>query len=166
MLLVLGALIACASPPERLQSPPGKTAAMLDERLGEMSFEEALQRGEPRAIEAMLRLAFRSQLHDPRHASDLQLYVPDDYMERSKVFGTVGSELASYDLHPNLRELEIPTLLIYGAAEPSAELGAPALAKAISGSRLEVLPGAGHFAFLEQPGEFLELVRDFLAGLD
>jgi pimeloyl-ACP methyl ester carboxylesterase len=35
----------------------------------------------------------------------------------------------------------------------------------ISGSRLQVIPRAGHYAALEQPEEFARLLRSFLDGL-
>jgi pimeloyl-ACP methyl ester carboxylesterase len=37
--------------------------------------------------------------------------------------------------------------------------------KAIKGSRLEVLPDAGHLLNLEQPELFNQAIGDFLAGL-
>jgi pimeloyl-ACP methyl ester carboxylesterase len=56
------------------------------------------------------------------------------------------------DSRPTLAEVHVPTLVVVGAEDvltPPAE--AEAIAAAIPGARLEVLPRAGHLANLEQP---------------
>jgi pimeloyl-ACP methyl ester carboxylesterase len=54
-------------------------------------------------------------------------------------------------------------LLVYGDRDERAPLTvAEALQAAISGSRLVVLPDAGHVCNFEAPGEFNMAVRDFL----
>jgi pimeloyl-ACP methyl ester carboxylesterase len=40
------------------------------------------------------------------------------------------------------------------------------IAARIAGAKLVVMPGAGHIPFMEQPGEAVRLVLEFIAGLD
>ena len=75
--------------------------------------------------------------------------------------------LPAYDVRPRLGELTVPTLVVSGDDDwitPVEEGGRP-VAEAIPGARLEVIAGAGHFPFVEQPGATLAVIRDFLGGL-
>lgn len=69
-----------------------------------------------------------------------------------------------YDLVPRLRELRIPTLLLHGRHDIIAVETIGPIAAAITGARLEVLPGLGRFAFLESPETVLPRIAAFLAG--
>jgi pimeloyl-ACP methyl ester carboxylesterase len=67
------------------------------------------------------------------------------------------------DLRPVLPRIQVPTLLLYGDADSrSPRPVADALAAAIPGSELVVIPGAGHCVNLEAPKEFNAELRRFL----
>jgi len=62
---------------------------------------------------------------------------------------------------------EIPTLGVWGTRDrmiPSWH--ASTLQEVITGSRVELFDGAGHFPHLEKPERFAELLRDFMADSD
>ena len=70
------------------------------------------------------------------------------------------------DSTPALREIRVPTLVVVGEEDtitppPEAE----ALQRGIAGSRLAVIPRAGHLANMENPAEFNRQVGAFLASL-
>ncbi len=67
------------------------------------------------------------------------------------------------DSIPTLKTISVPTLVIVGEDETTAE--AELMRQQIPGSRLQVVPRAGHYAALEQPEEFARLLRSFLDGL-
>jgi len=67
------------------------------------------------------------------------------------------------DSIPTLKTISVPTLIIVGEDEATAE--AELMRQHISGSRLQVIPRAGHYAALERPEEFVRLLRSFLDGL-
>ena len=70
------------------------------------------------------------------------------------------------DATPMLREVRVPTLVVCGAEDvitPVAE--AEALVRGIVGSRLEVVPAAGHLSSLENPDRFNEVLGKFLQEL-
>lgn len=123
-----------------------------------------LAAGEPEAIAALLRHSFRLQFHHPDQAAELELYVPADYLERSRQFGRLLPDLLDFDLHPALTGLQVPTLILFGEDEPGAGLGGEAMAAALPDARLERIPEAGHFVFMERPDLFQEGVRAFLGG--
>lgn len=61
----------------------------------------------------------------------------------------------------------LPTLLVWGAADPIIPVGhAHEAHEAIPSSRLEVFEGVGHFPHVEQPERFVSVLRDFLATTD
>lgn len=72
--------------------------------------------------------------------------------------------LAATDLRPALAALSLPTLVVHGEADPICPAGAGrALAAAVPGARLALLPGAGHVPFLTRPDAFAAALAPFLA---
>ena len=73
------------------------------------------------------------------------------------------AEASNVDLRAALPLVDVPTLLVYGDQDVRAPLAvAEAMHAAIAGSKLVVLPGAGHLCNMEAPGEFNEALRNFL----
>jgi pimeloyl-ACP methyl ester carboxylesterase len=67
------------------------------------------------------------------------------------------------DLGPVLSQIQAPTLLLWGDGDP--EVGRAAvlrMAGGIRAARLLVLPGAGHFPFLDAPERFRDALIAFL----
>ncbi|PYQ19919.1 MAG: alpha/beta hydrolase [Acidobacteria bacterium] len=70
---------------------------------------------------------------------------------------------ARADSLPTLREVRVPTLVVCGAEDvltPVAE--SEAIHKGVAGSRLEVIPRAGHLANLENPAAYDAALLSFL----
>jgi len=59
----------------------------------------------------------------------------------------------------------VPTLIITGADDSIPLSETELMRQNISGSRLQVIPRAGHYAALEQPEEFGRMLRGFLDSL-
>ncbi len=76
---------------------------------------------------------------------------------------TRGRSTLTYRLRPELPRLSMPTLLIWGDKD---SFGPPTLAKemaqAIPNGRAEVVPDAGHLAWLDQPETVAGLISNFL----
>lgn len=71
--------------------------------------------------------------------------------------------LAATDLRAALAAVDLPTLVVHGAQDPICPAGAGrALAAAIPGARLALLPGAGHAPFLTRPAELTAALLPFL----
>jgi pimeloyl-ACP methyl ester carboxylesterase len=91
----------------------------------------------------------------------------DDFRASMQAFHPRGframARASAEDVRDVLPHVDVPTLLVYGARDVRAPLTvAEALQAAISGSRLAVLPDAGHLCNIEAPNEFNDAVRDFL----
>jgi 3-oxoadipate enol-lactonase len=70
---------------------------------------------------------------------------------------------ARADSTPTLREVRVPTLVVVGEEDAITPLAdAEALQRGIAGSRLAVIPRAGHLSSLENPDEFNRQLRAFL----
>jgi proline iminopeptidase len=74
------------------------------------------------------------------------------------------SRSAHWDLFPALRKLDVPTLVLHGEHDFIPVELAARIAEAVPGAHLSVLPGCGHFTYLEAPGVVFEEVADFCGG--
>jgi pimeloyl-ACP methyl ester carboxylesterase len=91
----------------------------------------------------------------------------DDFRASMQAFHPRGframARASAEDVRDVLPRVDVPTLLVYGDRDVRAPLAvAEALQAAISGSRLVVLPDAGHVSNIEAPNEFNDAVRSFL----
>lgn len=64
-----------------------------------------------------------------------------------------------------LKTINVPTLVVSGADDSVPRGEAELMRQGIAGSRLQVIPRAGHYAALEQPEEFGKMLRGFFDGL-
>jgi pimeloyl-ACP methyl ester carboxylesterase len=72
--------------------------------------------------------------------------------------------LADRDPMGSLARIACPTLVVHGELDPIPVAFSQFLADQIPGARLEVIPGGGHFPFIEEPAPFERAVRGFLAS--
>ncbi len=103
-----------------------------------------------------------------------KLYGGERTPEQFEAFEDARSEIARlawepYFFSPSLPHLlegvaGLPTLIIWGRQDPVIPLSAgEAYNKAIAGSKLAVLDRCGHRPEIEKTGDFVKLLRDFLA---
>ena len=70
------------------------------------------------------------------------------------------------DSTPLLPHISVPTLVVTGAEDEMIPVEeSRRIASGIKGSKLVIVPGAGHLANLEQPEAFNEALTAFLAAL-
>jgi pimeloyl-ACP methyl ester carboxylesterase len=75
------------------------------------------------------------------------------------------SAIAGHDTSARLPSLQAPTLVIHGTADQMVPVeNGHMIARLIPGARLEILEGAGHLFFWEQPERAVTLVRDHIAA--
>lgn len=71
------------------------------------------------------------------------------------------------DSFPALKTVNVPTLILAGDEDTLTPVeDATRMQQAIAGSRMEVVPRAGHYAVFEQPEAAGKLLRGFLDGLN
>jgi pimeloyl-ACP methyl ester carboxylesterase len=82
------------------------------------------------------------------------------------ILGALSGMKTRSDSTLTLGAITVPTLVVHGADDQIVPLDeARAMAQAIPGARLEIIPGAGHLINLEQPERFNRAFVDFLNGL-
>ena len=83
---------------------------------------------------------------------------------RETVLRYVGCDRLQ-DLRPFAGRIDAPVLVVAGAEDGlSGPAGAGAVAAAIAGARLELIPGCGHTPQVERPAELARLAVAFLRG--
>jgi proline iminopeptidase len=111
------------------------------------------------------RLVLPTYVHDPAAAGPILEALARSSFNPEVASYYFGHRAAEYDLCPRLGEIRTPTLVLVGESDwvtrPSAS---QTIAAGIPGAELVTLPGAGHFAFGEQPELFTGAVRRFLTA--
>ncbi len=74
--------------------------------------------------------------------------------------------IVNENLAKTAKRIIVPTLLVWGDADRETPLYmCKRLNKYIAKSKTVIFEGAGHFAYLEQSGRFIDLVREFAIGV-
>jgi len=71
--------------------------------------------------------------------------------------------VAERSVPERLADLDVPVLVIFGAADPRYEPSSAHQYDAVPNARVEMLPGVGHMPILEAPETTSELLLDFTA---
>jgi pimeloyl-ACP methyl ester carboxylesterase len=119
----------------------------------------ALADGAPEAfVEALLPTMFSKPV-PPETVDDFRASMLAFHSRGFRVMSRASAE----DVRDVLPHVDVPTLLVYGDRDVRApRTVAEALQTAIPGSKLVVVPDAGHVCNIEAPDEFNAAVRDFL----
>ena len=73
----------------------------------------------------------------------------------------------TFDLRPLLGRITAPTLVLAGAGDYMAGVGsAEEIARGIARSRLEIVQGAGHFPWVEEPERVRAAIAAFVEGVE
>jgi 3-oxoadipate enol-lactonase len=128
--------------------------------------EKVLKQGAAAAAEAFLPTLLGETTHKQR--PQVVAWVRETILTTPArgIADALAGLAARADSTPTLREIRVPTLIVCGAEDaitPPAE--SEAMQRAIPGSRLEIVPRAGHLANLEDPAAFNGILASFLASL-
>lgn len=98
--------------------------------------------------------------------------VPDDtvadlkgttYHSFTSVMRENGAYIAERSIPDRLMDLDVPVLVVFGAADPRWDPSSARDYEMVRGVRIEVLPGVGHVAMLEAPDALNRMLLDFAA---
>jgi pimeloyl-ACP methyl ester carboxylesterase len=112
-------------------------------------------------IKAMAPKMLAADNQDPRLTEQVL-----GFMAPSKPAGVIGALLGMAerpDATAELGRISVPTLVVTGANDlliPPTE--SEALARAIPGSQLNIIPHAGHLVAFEQPDKFNHILEEWL----
>jgi proline iminopeptidase len=120
---------------------------------------DAFRRGDVKAEEAYNRAHFRMTVRRPDLLETLVGRLRAGWTEEGVLLARAieqrlhdeTSRSSSWDMFPALRGLSVPTLLLHGERDFIPVEVAARIAEAVPGAELRVLPGCGHFTFLEAP---------------
>lgn len=121
-----------------------------------------LRKGNPEAIEKLMRIAFRATFYNRSLADSLTLAFNQNYLTNSRLFWYLGNDAIQYDLHSQLSTVQCPTLIIHGDADTLPFEAAQKIQESITGAQLVVLKNCGHFPYIEAPQELFKAITDFL----
>jgi proline iminopeptidase len=148
-----------------------KLGANMD-RQREIVASAAYKEGDPEAVAARYRLHFKPALKRAEDYERLMATMKAGFTSQGKE-GILKAravedrlmhdtwQVDSYDLLPKLRNLSIPTLVIYGDHDFIPGEIAVHIARAIPNARLVTLRNCGHFAYLECAGDVRNAFDDF-----
>jgi proline iminopeptidase len=143
------------------------------ERQRKIVASAAYQEGDPATVAARYRIHFKPALKEARDYETLMQRMEAAFISQGKE-GIVKAQAVEdrlmqetwtredYDLLPRLRDLRIPTLVIYGDHDFIPGDIAQHIAGAMPQARLVTLKDCGHFTHLECPGEVRREVDRFL----
>jgi pimeloyl-ACP methyl ester carboxylesterase len=121
--------------------------------------ELASPQGFPTAVDNICRWSF-----SPKTESRLIDEVRKQMLKnRPTVLGGDFRACDAYDLSEQLDQVKSPTLILVGEEDKMTPMRfAEGLREGIRDAELQVIPGAGHMAPLEQPRKTADLIREFL----
>jgi proline iminopeptidase len=141
-----------------------------NERLDQLRSEEAYQRGDLSADAEYHHIHFGTSFRRPGQLDALIGRLRASFTEQGIAAARAIEDALyaqtwsreDYDLIPQLQALRVPTLVIHGEHD-FIPLDIPRrIAAAIPGSRLVVLPKAGHFSYIDQPERLFATITEFL----
>lgn len=126
---------------------------------------DAMKRQDTSAVNAMLRLSFRSLFADRQRAGQLRLSLdPRTVKNMANVATNLIRSMGTFDFWPVAARIAVPTLIIQGVEDAMPLQMLRELQQAIPGSELVLVDDAGHFPYIEQPGPTFEAIRRFIAS--
>ena len=135
----------------------------------------AYKQADPDAVVAYYRVHFKPALARSENYEKLILRMQTRFIEQGKdgilksravedrLVNETWASPGGYDLHPKLKDLNIPALVITGDYD-FFPFAAEHIAQAIPGARLVTLKDCGHFPYLECPTPLREQIDAFFRG--
>ena len=122
----------------------------------------AFQAGKPEAFEELMNIGFAYQFSNPNLINQLQLQLPSDFAQKSRLLGGLFQELGVYNFNDDVSKLSCNTLLLFGLDDPSTPLILNSLSNVIPSPTIEVIDDAGHFPFIEKKEATTKAIQSFL----
>jgi len=88
---------------------------------------------------------------------------PPEALRNGRLVGrSVLGPFGDWDWREEFRSVRVPVLIIHGEKDPIPAASAAEWQAAFPEAALEIVKGAGHFPYVEQPEAFLRLVDEFV----
>ena len=143
-----------------LPTPP--EARAMREKTIELALTEGMEAVFRYSIQANPNMAGRAK-RDPEAAKGIMdMYLA---LDPTGYAHSIGAVLDAESTADRLSEIKVPTLVLAGDEDPALP-AARQTHERISGSKMVVIPGAGHLSNLDQPDAFNREVMAFLSEVD
>jgi proline iminopeptidase len=144
-------------------------------RQREIARGDAYRAGDPAAVTARYRIHFKPAFVKPEVYESLIARMDVAFRQQGAAGILKAREVEDrlyletwqkpgYDLHPQLRTVRIPTLIVTGREDFIPVEIAEHAAAAMPSAELRVIDGCGHFSFMECPGELRAALEKFLTA--
>lgn len=151
------------------KSRRAKTPADIEELKARAS-EAKYREGDPDTVADYYRVHFRSTIRQPKQLEQgiqslRASFTKEGILKARAIEKRLCNEtwfLDEYDLAPQLRGLNIPTLVIHGDYDFVPVECSEHIAQAIPNARFVLLKDTGHFSYLESPREVHKEIDDLL----
>lgn len=106
-------------------------------------------------------------MNDPARAAERALWRQRILANnRTTITRAVDGVITRQGVHDDLEQISLPTMVLVGEEDvATVPAKAERLHQAIEGSRLVIIPGAGHSSSIEQPALVARAIEDFLSEL-
>jgi pimeloyl-ACP methyl ester carboxylesterase len=162
---VRGLVLGCTIPHYEPNPEPG------DERAAEPWVLELMLAGISKSPEDSIRDSVKFNFAPDfaaTHPAVIEEYIAEGVRERTPLHGFMGqwNAIVNHSTLERLHMLAAPTLIQHGDADKLVPIfNGRLLAQHIPNARFQLIPGAGHVYFLEQPELVNESVREFLQSI-
>jgi proline iminopeptidase len=117
--------------------------------------------------EELFSIWFPAYFYDPANAANMRGRYCDTTPAGANalifsLFAGRASLGPDFNLAPMLSGIQVPALVIHGAGDAIPLASTAGYADALPNGELQVIQGAGHFPWLEEPAEFFTSVNTFL----
>lgn len=122
-------------------------------------------KGEESTTQKYYQTIFGRYFYDPEKVKLLNLQMkPSAFLNGSKVYEIFSQNLLAkpFNLHDQIKQLDINTLIIHGDSDPVPPCTAQKLHESIRGSEYHLIKNCGHFPYVETPDELFLHLNNFL----
>jgi pimeloyl-ACP methyl ester carboxylesterase len=145
--------------------PGGPEARMTDQEVVGQLAEAVLSGDGERAIRVGYEVMIASEYAADPANYEIYAKVAEQYPAPIPTLMGQLSAILGHDTSARLADIAVPTLVMHGTADRLLEsVNGELLARLIPGAQLELLEGAGHMFFWEQPERSARLVREHVAA--
>lgn len=134
----------------------GPALSDTDEETG-MRLRSVWLKASEEAFSANVRGVFSQMVNDPKHIAP---YLDDIARSHPRSMGDSIYELVTTDLRDRVAQIKSPVLIVIADGMFAARIRQQVAP--IPNKRVEMIKGAKHFVFLDEPDRFAELVTEFL----
>lgn len=144
-----------------------KRMAPYKEQFDKIESSPELAAGDPKTVELFHKMMFRTYCYNPEKADLLNLNISREAAVNGMKVNAIFQEtlfFSSFDFHPALQKLSIPTLIIHGDSDSLPPVCSEWIQSSIKSSRYALLEKCGHFPYVETPEPFFAQLEAFLAA--